>query len=181
MRQLTEDETKTMLSKLASYCGRSINNLIVGTDGNEWVFRLHGNRVYYMRKSLANLSTAIPRANLLTIGTCIGKFTKGGAFRIHITGECPRWLSRRFAYLGGNAKANKSPCTAALDVIAPHARHKVWVKNNGVFPYLYGGNLIVAHIGRWNEDCPEHSGVVVFDMNDTPLVRCKQEQQMCYR
>lgn len=27
-----------------------------------------------------------------------------------------------------------------------------------------------AHIGRWSDDCPEHQGVVVLKMDDTPLV-----------
>ena len=58
----------------------------------------------------------------------------------------------------------------ALDTIAPHARYKVWVKENGVMPFLYGGNIVKAHVGRWSEDCPEHSGVIVHSMDDTPLV-----------
>ena len=37
-------------------------------------------------------------------------------------------------------------------------------------PFLYGGNVLKAHVGRWSEDCPEHQGVVVYSMNDTPLV-----------
>jgi 60S ribosome subunit biogenesis protein NIP7 len=53
-------------------------------------------------------------------------------------------------------------------------------------PFLYGGNVLKvieslcrslgallieeqAHVGRWSEDCPEHQGVVVLSMNDTPL------------
>ena len=28
-----------------------------------------------------------------------------------------------------------------------------------------------AHLGRITEDTPEHQGVVVYSMNDTPLVR----------
>lgn len=58
----------------------------------------------------------------------------------------------------------------ALDVIAPHARYKVWVKPNGVMPFLYGGNVLKAHVGRWSEDCPEHQGVVICGMDDVPLV-----------
>jgi hypothetical protein len=42
---------------------------------------------------------------------------------------------------------------------------------NGEMPFLYGGNVVKAHVGRWSEDCPEHQGVVVLSMNDTPLVR----------
>ena len=34
----------------------------------------------------------------------------------------------------------------------------------------YGGNIVKAHIGRWSEDCPEHQAVVVYSMDDTPLV-----------
>ena len=55
-------------------------------------------------------------------------------------------------------------------MIAPHARYKVWVKPNGEMPFLYGGNVVKAHVGRWSEDCPEHQGVVVLGMDDTPLV-----------
>ena len=151
MRSLTESETQTLFSKLANYTGRSLNHLIeppTSTDTSHppdrHVFRLHASRVYYVRLSLANLATSIARPNLLSLGTCLGKFTKTGKFRLHIT---------------------------ALDIIAPHARYKVWVKPNGVMPFLYGGNVVKAHVGRWSEDCPEHQGVVVLGMDDTPLVR----------
>lgn len=97
-----------------------------------------------MPLALANLATSIARPNLLSLGTCLGKFTKTGKFRLHVT---------------------------ALDVIAPHARYKVWIKPNGEMPFLYGGNVVKAHVGRWSEDCPEHQGVVVYNMNDMPLVR----------
>jgi 60S ribosome subunit biogenesis protein NIP7 len=105
--------------------------------------RPQGSRVYYVRESLANLATSVARDNLLSLGICLGKFTKTGKFRLHIT---------------------------ALSVIAPHARYKVWVKANGEMPFLYGGNVLKAHVGRWSEDCPEHQGVLVLSMNDTPLV-----------
>lgn len=150
MRALTEPETKTLFSKLANYTGRSLNNLIQpqgstedGTQDDRYVFRLHGSRVYYVRLSIANIATSIARPNLLSLGTCVGKFTKTGKFRLHVT---------------------------ALDVIAPHARYKMWIKPNGEMPFLYGGNVVKAHVGRWSEDCPEHSGVVVLGMDDTPLV-----------
>jgi 60S ribosome subunit biogenesis protein NIP7 len=62
------------------------------------VFRVQQNRVYYVRESIANIATSVARDNLLSLGNCIGKFTKSGQFRIHIT---------------------------ALDIIAPLARYKV--------------------------------------------------------
>ncbi|KAL8690754.1 MAG: hypothetical protein Q9218_003875 [Villophora microphyllina] len=149
MRALTEDETKTLFSKLANYTGRSLNHLIQppvdsADSGERYVFRLHASRVYYIKLAIANIATSIARDNLLSLGTCLGKFTKTGKFRLHIT---------------------------ALDIIAPHARYKVWIKPNGEMPFLYGGNIVKAHIGRWSEDCPEHQGVVVFSMDDKPLVK----------
>ena len=38
-------------------------------------------------------------------------------------------------------------------------------------PFLYGNHVAKAHLGRITEDTPEHQGVVVFNMNDIPLVR----------
>ncbi|KAJ5127847.1 hypothetical protein N7448_008626 [Penicillium atrosanguineum] len=130
MRQLTEEETKTLFSKLAHYTGRSLNSLVAPTDGGpQMVFRLQGSRVYYMPLAIANLATSIPRDNLLSAGTQMGKFTKTGKFRLNLT---------------------------CLDVVAPHARYKLWIKANGEMPFLYGGNVVKAHVGRWSEDCPEH-------------------------
>ena len=147
MRPLTDVETKTLFTKLANYTGSSLTQLLQPIDPSDPssdrnVFRLHESRVYYVRLSLANLATSVARENLLSLGTCVGKFTKTGKFRLHIT---------------------------ALDVIAPHARYKLWVKANGEMPFLYGGNVVKAHVGRWSEDAAEHSGVVVLSMDDTPL------------
>ncbi|CAL5873224.1 uncharacterized protein PFLUO_LOCUS7493 [Penicillium psychrofluorescens] len=147
MRSLTEEETKTLFSKLAVYCGRSLNNLIAppsddGASAERHVFRLQGSRVFYLPLKLANLAVSVPRANLLSAGTMIGKFTKTGKFRVNIT---------------------------ALDVIAPHARNRVWVKSNGEMPFLYGGNLVKAHIGRFSQDMTEHEGVIVLSADDKPL------------
>lgn len=47
---------------------------------------------------------------------------------------------------------------------------KVWVKPNGEMPFLYGNHVLKAHLGRITEDTPEHQGVVVYSMNDVPLV-----------
>jgi 60S ribosome subunit biogenesis protein NIP7 len=105
MRPLTEPETKTMFEKIANYTGRSLTHLIdppdSATKGDRHVFRIQGSRVYYVRESIANLATSVARDNLLSLGTCLGKFTKTNKFRLHIT---------------------------ALDIIAPHARYKVWIK-----------------------------------------------------
>ena len=98
MRPLTELETKTLFEKLASYTGQSLKHLIDNPQ-DPHVFRIQKSRVYYVRASLANLATSVSRDALLSLGTCLGKFTKTGSFRLHIT---------------------------ALEIIAPHARYKVW-------------------------------------------------------
>jgi 60S ribosome subunit biogenesis protein NIP7 len=147
MRPLTEAETKTLFEKLANYTGRSLTQLIQpNSDKERCVFRVQGLRVYYVRSDIANLAVSVARDNLLSLGTCVGKFSKNGKFRLHIT---------------------------ALDIIAPSARYKVWVRPNGELPFLYGGNIVKANVGRWSEDCPEHQGVLVYNMSDTPLVSLK--------
>lgn len=88
-------------------------------------------------------ATSIPREQLLTLGTCFGKFTKTGKFRLHIT---------------------------ALEYLAPLAKHKVWVRPNGEMPLLYGNHVLKAHLGRMTEDTPEHQGVILYSMADVPLV-----------
>lgn len=82
MRALTEGEMQTLFAKIANYTGQSLKNLIApGDNGDQFVFRLHQNRVYYVRLSLANLAISVSRDKLLSLGTCIGKFTKTGKFR----------------------------------------------------------------------------------------------------
>ncbi|CAI7577779.1 unnamed protein product [Penicillium viridicatum] len=69
MRSLTEEETRTLFTKLASYTGRSLNSLITpAEDGSMSVFRLQGSRVYYVNKEIANLSVSFPRESKLLFG-----------------------------------------------------------------------------------------------------------------
>ncbi|KJZ74733.1 60S ribosome subunit biogenesis protein NIP7 [Hirsutella minnesotensis 3608] len=146
MRPLTEQETETVFRKLTNYTGPSLKDLFAPLDSSatpdHHVLRLSNNRVYYVRLSLANLATSVARDKLLSCGTCLGRFTKSGKFHVHIT---------------------------ALPVLAPVARYKIWLRPNGVMPFLYGGNIVKAHVGRWSQDCPEHLGVVVYTMDDIPL------------
>ncbi|KAG7290999.1 hypothetical protein NEMBOFW57_001006 [Staphylotrichum longicolle] len=142
MRALTDEEMKTVLDKLANYMSDLKSLIAPLEDGDRYVFRLNHARVYYVKLSIANLATSISRDALLSLGTCIGKMTKSGKFRLHIT---------------------------ALPIIASGARHKIWIKENGAQPFLYGSNVVKAHVGRWSEDCPEHQGCVVYSMADIPL------------
>jgi 60S ribosome subunit biogenesis protein NIP7 len=106
------------------------------------VFRVQKDRVYYVLLSIANLATSISRDSLISLGVCLGKFTKTGKFRLHIT---------------------------ALPILADHARYKIWIKPNGEQPFLYGSHVVKAHVGRCSDDIPTNSGVILYNMNDVPI------------
>lgn len=78
----------------------------------------------------------------MALGVCLGKFTKTGKFRLHVT---------------------------SLEVISKQAKNKIWIKPNGEMPFLYGNHIVKAHVGKMTEDVPEHTGLIVYSMNDLPL------------
>lgn len=141
MRQLTEEETRVVFEKLAAYIGRNISFLVDNKE-NPHVFRLQKDRVYYVPENVAKLATSVARPNLMSVGICLGKFTKTGKFRLHIT---------------------------SLSVLAQYAKYKIWIKQNGEMPFLYGNHVLKAHVGKMSDDIPEHAGVIVFSMHDVPL------------
>lgn len=141
MRQLTEEETRIVFEKLSGYIGQNISQLVNRSD-DKYCLRIQKDRVYYVLESTARLATTIARSNLLSLGTCLGKFTKTGKFRLHVT---------------------------ALQILAPYSINKVWVKQNGEMPFLYGNHVLKAHVGRLSEDIAEHTGVIVYSMSDLPL------------
>ncbi|KAI9593029.1 putative NIP7-required for efficient 60S ribosome subunit biogenesis [Syncephalis fuscata] len=144
MRPLTEEETKVLniyLKPMLNSIGRNITHLIDRKD-EQFCFRLHRDRVYYVSEAIMRRATSVARDNLASLGICFGKFTKSGKFRLQIT---------------------------ALEYIAQYAKYKVWIKPNGEMPYLYGNHVVKAHLGRITEDTPEHQGVIIYSMADTPL------------
>ncbi|KAI0545707.1 60S ribosome subunit biogenesis protein NIP7 [Xylaria curta] len=147
MRPLTEEETKILFEKLANYT-TDLKPLIAplsdSPDADRYVFRLIKDRVYYVLLSIANRMTALePPRTLKTLKIHKGAVPIGTLkFRLHIT---------------------------ALPILAAHARYKIWIKPNGVMPFLYGSHISKAHVGRWTEDCPSNVGVIVYDMSDSPI------------
>mmetsp|Transcript_1094 Transcript_1094/g.2040 ORF Transcript_1094/g.2040 Transcript_1094/m.2040 type:complete len:182 (+) Transcript_1094:90-635(+) len=141
MRPLTEEETKTLFLKLSEYIGKNIERLINRSD-ERYCFRLIKDRVYYVSESLMKASTSIAKDDLLHVGTCLGKFTKSGKFRLHIT---------------------------ALDYISQYAKYKVWVKPSAEMGFLYGNHVTKSGLARMTEDTPQYAGVVVYNMSDIPL------------
>ena len=70
----------------------------------------------------------------LCAGVCLGKFTHSRKFRLQVT---------------------------CLDLLSKLAKHKVWVKSNGEQSFLYGNNIVKAHLKRITEDTPKNAGVLV--------------------
>lgn len=64
--------------------GPNIKLLIERPDGL-YCFREQKDRVYYISEKILKLANTIPPDNLVSAGTCFGKFTKSNKFRLHIT------------------------------------------------------------------------------------------------
>jgi 60S ribosome subunit biogenesis protein NIP7 len=141
MRPLTEEETRIFFEKLTKYIGQNVQILLERTD-EPHCFRLHRERVYYVSEPNMKKATNIGRDELVSLGTCFGKFTKTKKFRLQIT---------------------------ALDYMGQYAKYKVWVKPNGEMSFLYGNHVLKAHVGRMTEDTPKNQGVVLMSMSDIPL------------
>jgi len=141
MRPLTEEETKIFFEKLNKYIGDNIKLLIERADGT-YCFRLHKDRVYYVSEKIMKLGSNVARENLISLGTCFGKFTKSRKFRLHIT---------------------------ALDFLAPYAQHKIWVKASAEQQFLYGHHIMKSGLGRITENTPKYQGVIVHSMADLPI------------
>lgn len=141
MRPLTEEETRTFFEKLVKYIGKNIRHLIDRPD-KEYCFRYHHDRIYYLSIDLLKEASSCTSDNLVSVGVCFGKFSKTKKFRLHIT---------------------------ALPYLAQYARYKLWIKPQGEMSYLYGNNILKAHLGRITDNTPKYAGVVCYSMSDIPL------------
>ncbi|KAL0951363.1 hypothetical protein HGRIS_008067 [Hohenbuehelia grisea] len=178
MRPLTDDESKAVFAKLANFIaslahavltlatdfflqGKNIIHLIDRKD-EPYCFRLQKDRVFYVSESSMRLGISVARPNLVSLGTCFGKFSKSGKFKLHIT--C-------LDYIAQYAKYKVRGCSSFASALLFIGRiTQIWIKPNGEMPFLYGNHVVKAHLGRITEDTPEHQGVVVFSMKDVPLV-----------
>ncbi|XP_015605209.1 60S ribosome subunit biogenesis protein NIP7 homolog [Cephus cinctus] len=141
MKRLSEERTKLVFEKLTKYLGDNLKVLIDRPDGT-YCFRERKDRVYYVSEKILSLASTVGSDHLVSLGTCFGKFTKSGKFRLHIT---------------------------ALNYLAPHAQYKIWVKPSAEQQFLYGHHIAKSGLGRITENTPQYQGIVVFSMNDLPL------------
>lgn len=141
MRPLTEEELKIFFEKLSKYIGHGIKALIDRPDG-KFCFRLHRDRVFYVSEAQVKHVSALPRDQVASMGCTFGKFSKSKKFKLNVT---------------------------CLDYLAQHAQYKLWLKPSAEQSFLYGNHVLKAGLGRITEDTPQHQGVVVLSMADTPL------------
>lgn len=64
--------------------GSNVRALLERSDGL-YCFRLHNGRIYYVKEDLMKFAATLPRDNIVSLGVCFGKITKGGKFLLHIT------------------------------------------------------------------------------------------------
>uniref|UniRef100_A0ACD5W5Y8 Uncharacterized protein n=1 Tax=Avena sativa TaxID=4498 RepID=A0ACD5W5Y8_AVESA len=112
------------------------------TMPGRYCLRLHKNRVFYASESLVRHATAVSRTRLAGVGTPIGKFTHGGAF--HLT-------------------------VHALDLLAAHARRRVWLKPDTERSFLLGNSVPKSSLARITENTKSGDGIVFMSMADVPL------------
>ncbi|XP_051168059.1 60S ribosome subunit biogenesis protein NIP7 homolog [Leptopilina boulardi] len=141
MKRLSEERTKLLFEKLTKYIGDNVKHLIDRPDGI-YCFREKKDRVYYMSEKILGIASTMGPDHLMSIGTCFGKFTKSGKFRLHIT---------------------------ALHYLAPYAQYKIWLKSSAEQQFLYGHHVTKSGLGRITEGTSQYQGVVVYSMHDLPL------------
>jgi 60S ribosome subunit biogenesis protein NIP7 len=49
-------------------------------------------------------------------------------------------------------------------------QYKIWVKTSAEQQFLYGNHVLKSGIGRMTENVEKYQGVVIYSMNDLPLV-----------
>ena len=84
----------------------------------------------------------VARENLISLGTCFGKFTKTRKFRLHIT---------------------------SLDFLAPYASYKLWLKASAEQQFLYGHNVTKSGLGRITENTDKYQVRNVLTMDSLPI------------
>ena len=125
------------------YIGKNIEALINRKDGNDrYCFRFSHDRVYYTNESVMRQSMSLQKDAVVSVGTCFGKFTKSGKFRLHVT---------------------------CLEYLTQYASYKVWLKPSAEMSFLYGNNVLKNGMARITEGTPQYAGVIVYSMSEVPL------------
>lgn len=64
-----------------------------------------------------------------------------------------------------------SPLSFPPSTLPSRAQCKIWLKPSGEQSFLYGNHVLKSGLGRITENTPQYQGLVMYSMNDLPLVR----------
>ncbi|KAI4836626.1 60S ribosome subunit biogenesis protein NIP7 [Plasmodium brasilianum] len=131
MRPLNDQETMLVFKKLSKFLG---NNLLSMLSYN--------NEEYVLRADIAKQAKSINKNSLMSLGTCLGKFTKANNFFLKIT---------------------------SLSLLSEFCIHKIWLKESGEKSFLFGNNVIKSHLLKISDNIKKGDGVMVLSMNDNPI------------
>jgi 60S ribosome subunit biogenesis protein NIP7 len=54
-------------------------------EDQKYCIFFHNERIYYAPEKVMRQAANLPKKEVISIGTCFGKFTKSNKFRLHIT------------------------------------------------------------------------------------------------
>ncbi|SBS88365.1 hypothetical protein PMALA_022370 [Plasmodium malariae] len=120
-----------VFKKLSKFLG---NNLLSMLSYN--------NEEYVLRADIAKQAKSINKNSLMSLGTCLGKFTKANNFFLKIT---------------------------SLSLLSEFCIHKIWLKESGEKSFLFGNNVIKSHLLKISDNIKKGDGVMVLSMNDNPI------------
>lgn len=147
--------------------GANIKQLIERPDG-VYCFREQKDRVYYVAEKLLKMAETLPADEIVSVGTCFGKFTKNNKFRLHVT--CLNYLApyAQVCIQTDLFKKNLLNLFKSSNGIYL-LQCKIWVKPSMEQQYLYGRNVTKTGMGRISENAEKYQGVIIMNMADLPL------------
>lgn len=141
MRPLTDEETMKVFKKLSKFFGNNLLSMMT-YHNEEFVLRLQRMRVYFVRADVAVKATNVAKEKLMSLGICIGKFTKTNTFFLRIT---------------------------ALPLLNEFCIYKIWLKESGQKSFLYGNNVVKRDLLKVGDNIKRGDGVLVMSMDDNPI------------
>merc|ERR1712046_528575 len=131
MGMLSLDGTKYVYEKIFQFIGKSIHD--INKEGQElYFFRERERFIYFVRDSLIRRASSLLKDNLVSYGTCIGKVSHSGRFRLTI---------------------------GAMDLISLKSDKKVWLERGSDLKFLYGINVLKSGLNKTTKNIPKFVGV----------------------
>ena len=118
-----------MFQKLHKFIGKGIKHLVERSD-EDYVFRLHKNRVFYVREALMRRATNVRHLLLAPLQEITAHCEGGGLMFVHAGLAYPQIAREKLVHLGTSigkmTHTGKFRLTVGcLDVLAQHAKYKV--------------------------------------------------------